>query len=274
MPATAFPFRVIQRPAAGGDWTVEDAGFRTRREAAAEAVALRLRGRRAEVVDGGTAAAETECERRNRPPPWVAGAGLLMVAALVPLFLFCCLWHCARKCAADWKSARNAGATAPSMNREFRCGTYYMAQRARQASGASLPPAPACCLCGKGPVLGYCACTHPPEVEARTAALLRDPYGREREGNGPRASAPPASEAERAARRRSAETRAAAKRRYEDEQKALFTRRAEPERAEKRGSASGTGPPSRCPPARGGPASALRRRGPAWPEREALPATD
>lgn len=164
-------------------------------------------------------------------------------------------------------------APAPGFARE--CGTMMRrARKPRQASGAPPPPAPACCLCGKGPVLGYCACTPPPEVEARTAALLRDPYGREREGNGPLASTPTASEAERAARRRSAETRAAAKRRDEDERKALFTRRAEPERAEKRGSASGTGPPVRRPPARGGPASAVRRRGAAWPEREALPATD
>ena len=125
MPATTFPFRVIQRPAAGGDWTAEDAGFRTRQEAAAEAVSLRRRGRLAEVVAGGTAGAAAECERRNRSAPWVAGAGLLMVAALAPLFLFCCLWHCARKCAADWKSARNA---------EIKmCGTYMVWQTSSDA---------------------------------------------------------------------------------------------------------------------------------------------
>ena len=61
-----FAFRVIQRPAAGGDWTADDVAYRTRHAAAAEAVALRRRGRLAEVVGGGTAGAEAKCERRNR----------------------------------------------------------------------------------------------------------------------------------------------------------------------------------------------------------------
>ena len=77
MPATTFPFRVIQRPAIGGDWTADDASFRTRRDVGAEAVSLRRRGRLAEVVGGGTAGAAAECERRNRSAaarraPWTA----------------------------------------------------------------------------------------------------------------------------------------------------------------------------------------------------------
>ena len=80
MRASGFAFRVIQRPAAGGDWTAADATFRTRHDAAAEAVALRRRGRLAEVVGGGTAGAEAECARRNRAAAerraaWVAEVG-------------------------------------------------------------------------------------------------------------------------------------------------------------------------------------------------------
>ena len=66
MPATTFPFRVIQRPAVVGDWTADATSYLTRHDAASEAVALRRRGRLAEVVGGGTAAAAAECARRNR----------------------------------------------------------------------------------------------------------------------------------------------------------------------------------------------------------------
>ena len=66
MPATTFPFRIIQRPPAGGEWTTDAASFRTRHDAAAEAGALRRRGRLAEVVGGGAVGAEAECARRNR----------------------------------------------------------------------------------------------------------------------------------------------------------------------------------------------------------------